>query len=191
MGWYDGMDNEFARRLRAFIEASGGRIGVGSGYRSIEEQTALWEASDKSGWLVAPPGKSNHNHGVAADLSYLTGDAVEWAHNNAARFGLTFPMYWEDWHIEPIGVRDGTYKSSVSVDGESPGQPDAYTIPPDGHSQVVDPNKRFDLGYQLENLNSLLMRQHDPSMLDPFGGGGGSLDAPSSDTLATPAREVM
>lgn len=158
MGWYDGMDSEFARRLQALIEASGGRISVGSGYRSVEEQQRLWDASAKDGVWVAAPGKSNHNWGVAADLGF-DGDGQAWAHENAPRFGLIFPMSWEPWHIEPVGVRDGTYKSdAVALPGEgNPGSQEAYTVAPAGAVSPVDATQRFDLGYQLNMLNGILL----------------------------------
>lgn len=178
MGWYDGMDSGFAARLRAFIEASGGRIGVGSGYRSVEEQASLYAdavakyGEEEAGWYVAPPGNSNHNHGVAADLSYLTDDATEWAHANAYRFGLTFPMDWEDWHIEPIGVRDGTYQSDVPVDGFQPGSAEAYTTPPPGEQGVQDATRRYSLEYQMESLMGILA-----SPAAPLLGSGGTQSA--------------
>jgi hypothetical protein len=54
---------------------------------------------------VAPPGKSNHGRGVAADLDIANpGPAQTWAHANATRFGLQFPMSWEPWHIEIPGA---------------------------------------------------------------------------------------
>lgn len=183
MGWYDGMDDGFAARLRAMIEASGGRIGVGSGYRSIEEQTRLWEASDKSGYWVAAPGKSNHNHGVAADLSYETDDAQAWAHANAHRFGLIFPMEWEPWHIEPIGVRDGTYQSTVKVDGELPGTADSYTVPPEGYMGATDANRRFSLEYHLLALNNMLMSPNVGTLASPDASG---LGTPGMGTLGSP-----
>jgi hypothetical protein len=56
---------------------------------------------------VAPPGNSQHNHGNAADLGYLSPDALEWAHTNAGKYGLAFPLKNENWHIELAGARGG------------------------------------------------------------------------------------
>lgn len=195
MGWYDGMDSEFSRRLQAFITASAGRIGVGSGYRSVEEQAALWAAAvekygseDAARNWVAPPGSSNHNHGVAADLWYVDDNAIAWAHANAEKYGLIFPMSWENWHIEPIGVRDGTYKSTVSVNGYTPGSPDSYTNTPAGYVSPVDPKQRFDLGYQLSSLNELLTSGVDSSLL--AGPNQDVLKSPDSSMLGTNQTDI-
>lgn len=103
-----GLNKQFESALNRLIKDSGGRIKVTSGYRSVERQTQLWNAALKKygspeaarKW-VAPPGKSNHNHGLAADIA---GDK-KWAHANAAKYGLVFPLANEDWHIEPINAR--------------------------------------------------------------------------------------
>lgn len=87
---------------------------ISSGYRSPERQAQLWQqALQKYGsesaarkW-VAPPGRSNHNHGQAADLKYLSPAAREWAHANAGNFGLAFPLSNENWHIELASARGG------------------------------------------------------------------------------------
>jgi len=113
------LQEDFAGRLNQMIAASEGRITINSGYRSEERQAELFAAAvQKYGseaaarkW-VAPPGKSNHNHGLAADLGY-SGDGEQWAHKNAANFGLNFRMSHEPWHIEmlngqPTAVADAT-----------------------------------------------------------------------------------
>lgn len=93
-------------------EQAGVPIRITSGFRSIARQKELFaqavkeRGSEKAArkW-VAPPGKSNHNYGAAADLDIAKpGPAQTWAHANAARFGLTFPMSWEPWHIEIPGT---------------------------------------------------------------------------------------
>lgn len=83
-----------------------------SGARSNERQAQLYEAAVKKygspeaarKW-VAPPGKSFHNKGLATDLTYLGKDARKYAHDNAAKYNLAFPMGHEPWHIELAGVR--------------------------------------------------------------------------------------
>jgi len=106
-GTEKGMQTSFAVQLNKLIKAVG-NLSITSGYRSPEEQTTLWNnAVKKYGspaeaqkW-VAPPGHSNHNKGLAADL----GGNLQLAHKLAAQYGLTFPMSWEPWHIEPVGIR--------------------------------------------------------------------------------------
>lgn len=103
------LEASFNNMLNKFMAESGGRVSVGSGRRTPERQQQLWdEALAKYGdpeiadnW-VARPGTSNHERGTAADLRYADDAAREWAHQNAPRFGLTFPMGHEPWHIEPV-----------------------------------------------------------------------------------------
>lgn len=107
------LDPTFARSLQTMLAAApGGGISIYSGARSNERQAQLWEqALRKYGspeaarkW-VAPPGHSNHNRGMAADLRYADPGLVDWAHKNAGDYGLTFPLANENWHIEPLGLR--------------------------------------------------------------------------------------
>lgn len=121
----DNLNEGFATNLLAMFEDAppGIREGlqIGSGYRSVERQQQLWdEALKKYGspeaarkW-VAPPGKSQHNHGNAVDIWYngvrldkAPAEVRDWVHQNAAAYGLRFPMSWESWHIEPAGARGG------------------------------------------------------------------------------------
>lgn len=110
-----GLNPDFASKLGPFLaaaEQAGVPIRITSGFRPYERQKQLFaEAVKKYGsekaarkW-VAPPGKSNHGRGVAADLDIANpGPAQTWAHANATRFGLQFPMSWEPWHIEIPGA---------------------------------------------------------------------------------------
>lgn len=118
-----GLNTEFASRLAKFIKAgevAGYNITIFSGYRSPERQAVLFkEAVAKYGSVsaarkwVAPPGASNHNKGIAADLKFdgssgsktkgCLNKACFWAHENAASFGLSFRLGHEPWHIEPKG----------------------------------------------------------------------------------------
>jgi hypothetical protein len=109
-GLQPGMQNALAAML---ADAPGG-LTINSAYRSPELQATLYEqALERYGseaearrW-VAPPGRSQHNHGNAVDLGFESDEARQWAHANAERYGLSFPLSNEDWHIELAGARGG------------------------------------------------------------------------------------
>lgn len=112
----DGMGVDLSDRLAAMMNDAPDFVKQGldilSGFRSVERQRELWEASDKSGKWVARPGGSQHNHGNAADLGWqgqkfaaAPKEVREWVHANAASYGLTFPLGHEPWHIETNEAR--------------------------------------------------------------------------------------
>jgi hypothetical protein len=124
----DGLTPDFQARLSALVAAAPPRIqpklGIYSGYRSPERQRQLFLASDRSGKMVARPGRSFHEKGRAVDLAYdgkslsrAPKDVVKWIHDNAAKFGLYFPMSYENWHIEPIGTRPGNLREKKAIEG--------------------------------------------------------------------------
>lgn len=128
------LDAEFQRQLFAMLQAAPNRsLSIYSGYRSPERQAQLWEgALRKYGspalarkW-VAPPGKSFHNRGLAADLRFADASAIEWAHEHAADYGLKFPLSNENWHIEPANNRVA-HAASTSLAG-SPQAPDVRGV---------------------------------------------------------------
>ena len=87
----------FMERLQClFAEVPG--ISIVSGYRTREEQAALFE--EKPG-LAAPPGHSMHELGLAADLAFPSDAAQRSAHAAALSCELIFPMSYEPWHVEP------------------------------------------------------------------------------------------
>jgi hypothetical protein len=115
---FTGMNPEFNAALEQMFANAPPEIReqlrVSSGYRSVERQQQLWEEAiakygspEEARRWVAPPGNSQHNHGNAADLRYLSPEAREWAHANAAAYGLAFPLGNEDWHIELATARGG------------------------------------------------------------------------------------
>lgn len=124
---FSGMNADFSSALATmFAEApenvrSGLRIG--SGFRSPERQSQLWNAAlkkhgsaERARKWVAPPGRSQHNHGNAADLKFLSEDAKKWVHENAPKYGLAFPLSNEDWHVELAGARKGGKGMMALVD---------------------------------------------------------------------------
>lgn len=167
---YEGLDPLLAARLKKMIADSGGRVYLkpGYGYRSVERQAEMWEeAKRKYGseaaarkW-VAPPGKSNHGRGLAADLSYRN-DGQQWVHANAQRYGLWFPMDHEPWHIETLKTAEGAEF-----------EPEAYTPPPVNGTPAGDPH---DPGFQFTQMLAILDRE----MQDELAGPGTSMvDTPS------------
>jgi hypothetical protein len=123
-----GMKNKMKTRLASLLTSAPPSIrdglGIYSGFRSAEHQARLYKASmnadGKPSGMVAKPGGSLHNYGMAADLSWW-GQSLrnaprqiqEWAHKNAPTFGLKFPMNnpqrhpYEPWHIEMAETRGG------------------------------------------------------------------------------------
>jgi LAS superfamily LD-carboxypeptidase LdcB len=72
-----------------------------SGFRTHQEHAALYDQKTR---LAAPPGHSNHEVGLAADLGYPSGEAEVAAHQEATACGLAFPVPHEPWHVEPAGL---------------------------------------------------------------------------------------
>lgn len=105
------LNADFKSRLEAMF-AENPELTLTSGARSIEHQQRLWNealaqygSAEEARKHVAPPGKSNHNRGLAADIGPRS--QYDWIKQNAHRFGLTVPMSWEPWHVEPSGLRSG------------------------------------------------------------------------------------
>jgi peptidoglycan L-alanyl-D-glutamate endopeptidase CwlK len=63
----------YARALVEKAATQGIIIKVTSGLRSYEEQAALYKKYQAGGPLAAPPGKSNHNFGLAFDITIFKG----------------------------------------------------------------------------------------------------------------------
>lgn len=111
-----GLDAEFrqsfAKMVKNAPEHVRKELRITSGFRSPELQEKLWrDALQKYGsakearkW-VAPPGKSQHNSGMAADLHYASDRTKEWVRQNATNYGLAFPLKNEPWHMELATAR--------------------------------------------------------------------------------------
>lgn len=100
-----GLDPRLQDALDELLVSGGGRIWLGSGYRTPERQRELWEdalarygdAERADDW-VARPGTSMHERGLAVDL----GGDVEYAWRLVQELDLPLvrPMSWEPWHFE-------------------------------------------------------------------------------------------
>ena len=105
---FSGMDPEFASTLHGALSEFGGKLTVGSGYRSQDLQDKLFANSDGSGKWVAKV--SNHTRGNAADLFWegkrldkVDKPTRDMIHNKLSERGLGFRMSYEPWHVEPTG----------------------------------------------------------------------------------------
>lgn len=140
------MTPEMQTGLAAMMQAAEAELGSGlqvySGYRSPELQAQLYEdALAKYGseaearrW-VAPPGKSFHNKGMAADLKWngvrldqAPPEVRNWVKQNAARFGLAVPLDNEPWQVEVAGARGPTVQNAARGTLNPPDMP----APPKG-----------------------------------------------------------
>ena len=108
----DHVDPILRAAVQRMIKDSGNTIGINSGYRDNVRQASLYKdalakygnAHDAGAW-VAPPGSSPHNKGEAVDLNLPNAAAIAFAHANADKYGLVFPLANENWHIERKGWR--------------------------------------------------------------------------------------
>lgn len=149
-GQFAGLQPDFAFRLNQMIQASHGALYITSGYRDDALQAKLYADAIKkygspeaaSKW-VAPPGHSNHNKGLAADL----GGDMAVAHQLAPLFGLYFPMSWENWHIEPLSTSDPTHPGN---------DPLAYTTSPFGDVNPTQQDRSQDPAYQAASLTNAI-----------------------------------
>ena len=120
---FKGLHPKMQERVRGLIEASGGKVGLGQGLRDPKQQLQMFlnrHVEDSNGkysyngkrWrrlpgmaAAAPPGRSMHEIGLAADM---IGD-MGWVRDNAARFDLqTFEnVNNEPWHVQPTELPRG------------------------------------------------------------------------------------
>lgn len=99
-------------RWNKFMGAVGGGVTVTSGFRSVAEQQAIWDATpvERRGKWVARPGSSYHNKKIgglsgAQDLAFSSPDVRNRFRELAPKYGFWQPMSYEDWHWEPTETR--------------------------------------------------------------------------------------
>ena len=141
------MRPEAAAALEALFQAAQDEAGFSlyatSGYRSYATQRAIFErrsealGEKRAGMVVAKPGYSEHQTGLAMDieggstlglgLEEEFGDSPEgvWVAENAHRFGfiVRYKRGWEDvtgyayepWHIRYVGVEHATAIAQLDI----------------------------------------------------------------------------
>lgn len=140
----DKIHPEFARRLRAWLEAQGGRVGIGGSWRATQPA--------KPGF--APEGKSFHQSQTfasgrvafcAVDLVHVNpgkvhrsptwGEVPQKNTDQSARWGLHCNVKGEPWHIQPnevdgwAGWASGGRKDFGPVDIPEPAEALVFEYP--------------------------------------------------------------
>ena len=90
-------------QMRSAAAAAGVYLQVNSGFRSYEEQLALWELWQAGkGNRAAAPGWSNHQAGRALDIESEAGTnaAFRWLVDTGMRHGFVRTVPDEPWHWE-------------------------------------------------------------------------------------------
>ncbi len=93
-------------RMQRAADAAGVYLALNSGFRTYAEQQYLYgcylSGTCNDGNLAAAPGYSNHQSGVAVDLT-----TSGWLAANAGRFGFVRTVPSEPWHYEFDGADPG------------------------------------------------------------------------------------
>ena len=94
--WKD-MDAELLARLNNAHRENPGAFNMVSGFRTYGQQKAIYDSGVRP---AAPPGYSQHQAGLAADIN----DPSGWLHKNAAKFGLwNLPGDEPHFQLGPLG----------------------------------------------------------------------------------------
>jgi len=109
----------FADRLNDMAKDLGGTLVITSGFRSIDRQISLIQSYYKTGkytigdggklikngkTMVAKPGYSKHQTGIAVDVSSsgIGAKVRKMSNSQLKKYGVYKPMSYEDWHLQPI-----------------------------------------------------------------------------------------
>lgn len=95
-----------------YMERAAARAGVSlvvnSGFRTMAQQRYLYNCyltkKCNNGNLAARPGYSNHQGGIALDISTRNPRVFTWLKNNARRYGYVRTVPSEPWHWEYRGA---------------------------------------------------------------------------------------
>lgn len=103
---------ESFKQMTAAARADGVEIGVGSTYRTYDEQVRNVERVglySQGGW-AAEPGTSNHGWGLAVDVK-VDDRGQRWLRENGWRYGFVEAVPREPWHWEYRPAQSGALSS--------------------------------------------------------------------------------
>lgn len=197
---------EFSNKLNQAIEAAeaatGDKVRITEGYRPASVQAQYYADykgvpityqgktyqpdPSKKGRLAAPPGKSNHQSGNAADLA--EGPAREWIRKNASRFGLKDLGAKDMPHFELAGAHsDAQAVSSNDNSSGSDAQPSGATAQAQVTPEQAQALMRRGLGGGMGNMGF-------GGLAGALGGGlaglAGAIGSRLGSALSTPAPQA-
>ena len=119
-------------KMKSAAASQGVNITLSSSYRSYEKQAYLYQLYKSGrGNLAAPPGKSNHEKGLAIDAA----NGIPWLQRNAPKFGWKATVPSEDWHFEYMGGGVNPIPSQPAQ--VTPPKPPAQVTPSKPPAQVT------------------------------------------------------
>lgn len=190
------LDSRMKTRLLALFRASGGRVWLGNGWRSSQQQENMFrdryvpDASGNIEWngqrwrhvkgaAAAPPGRSMHEIGLAADLE---GD-LAWMNAHAGEFQLKHfaNVNNEEWHVQPVELpnsrREFEQGGGTSDSGSGTEAGAVAAAPAVAGPQLATGGG----GPSISGVNFSIVAAAAASM---GGGGGGLLSAPTEGAVA-------
>ena len=108
-----------AERLLAAARAAGHQVTINSSFRTMASQTSLYKKYRSGrGAPAASPGRSNHQNGMALDISVgAYPKLLQWLLANGPRYGWHKTVKKEDWHYEYKPATDQMKGSAPGVAG--------------------------------------------------------------------------
>jgi hypothetical protein len=114
-------------KMQKAAHAAGVHLAINSGFRTMSEQQYFYDCylSKKcnNGNLAAKPGFSNHQSGIALDMT-----TSSWLAKNGTKFGFVRTVPSEPWHWEYTGGVDPGGPCSTSGSGSGSGSSTATTL---------------------------------------------------------------
>ena len=155
------MSAKLQAAAKDFFAATGNKLQVNSGFRSIEEQAALYK--QKGPQWAARPGAQMHNYGVAVDIqssqaNYMSQSGI------LKKNGLTRPIGHEPWHVEDssinrVALRNAGTEAFSKGAGNDAGVETESNSPPvmlsADTSDVSKPDVSVSNNYQPEQMQTL------------------------------------
>jgi hypothetical protein len=159
----ENVDKRLLQRLAAMAKANNHQINVDDGFRTYEQQKKLWDESDKSGTMVAAPGHSRHEAGMAVDI-FNDSWVKSLSNEELAAYGIHKPMDYENWHVEIDETKGRNTEELINERFGGGRPPNTYTGTNTGTSQAEK-----DLAWFKKGINPDYVKKGGKSAMDnPF-----------------------